>query len=237
MQLFYTPDIDLSKPDYTLSEEESKHCVRVLRLGNGDEVWMCDGRGNMLHGRIADDNPKRCRVEITGYTPDFERRPYTLHIAAAPTKNIERFEWFVEKATEIGVDRITPLLTEHSERKVIKTERIGKVATSAVKQSLKAFHPVIDPLTPFRELVSTPFDGLKLIAHCEPDPGKRPLGSLLTKATPVLILIGPEGDFSPAEIAFALSHGFRSVSLGRSRLRSETAGVAAAHTVALINEL
>ena len=237
MHLFYTPDIDLSKPDYTLTEDESNHCVRVLRLVNGDEIWMCDGRGNMVYGRISDAHPKHCLVEITGCTPDFERRPYTLHIAAAPTKNIERFEWFIEKATEIGIDRITPLLSEHSERKVIKPERIEKVATSAMKQSLKAYHPVIDPLTSFRDLVSAPFDGEKLIAHCEPDPDKRPLSSSFSKGSPVLILIGPEGDFSSSEISFALAHGFRSVSLGQSRLRSETAGVVATHTVALINEL
>ncbi len=236
MQLFYTPDIDLSLDRYTLDEEESNHCVKVLRMRSGETLNLCDGRGNMIEARVADPHPKRCVVEIVSVRPDYNRRPYRLHVAAAPTKNIERYEWFVEKATEIGVDRLTPVLCEHSERKIIKTDRIEKVATSAMKQSLKAFHPQIDPLTPLKDIITAPFDGQKFIAHCEPDPDKRPLVRSAAPGTDTLILIGPEGDFAPAEIALAKKHGFRSVSLGESRLRTETAGIAAVHTIALVNE-
>ena len=149
---------------------------------------------------------------------------------------MDRLEWFAEKATEIGIDRITPLLTDHCERRTVKTDRLIRVVTGAVKQSLKAWHPQVDELTPFRELIGQPFDGKKLIAHCEADAGKILLRDCVRRGDNVLVLIGPEGDFSKEEIALAYRNGFVPVSLGNSRLRTETAAVVATHSVAFLNE-
>lgn len=235
MYLFYAPDVTL--PFYTLAEEESKHAVRVLRLAVGDTVHLTDGRGTMHRASVVDDNAKRCRVEITESLPQFEKRDYQLTMAVAPTKNIERFEWFLEKATEVGIDRIVPIECQHSERRSIKTERGIKVITSAMKQSLKAYHPQLDELTPFRKLIAEPFDGIKLIAHCE-ETGEPPkfISDYVCKGDKVLILIGPEGDFSQEEITFATENGFSHISLGRSRLRTETAAVYAVMNVAFVNQ-
>lgn len=236
MHLFYAADISKDNEFYTLAEEESKHCIRVLRMSEGAEFHICDGRGTMFRVAVADADPRRCTVRIVDFTENFEKRDYFLHMAVAPTKNMDRYEWFVEKAVEIGVDQITPLLCDHSERKVVKTDRLEKIATSAVKQSLKAYMPRIDGMTSFKELVSAPFDGLKFIAHCEKDEDRILLKDTLRGGEKVLVLIGPEGDFSLEEIKLARSHGFRYMSLGRSRLRTETAAVAAVHSVAFINE-
>ena len=171
--------------------------------------------------------------------PEFEKRGYELVMAVAPTKNTDRFEWFAEKATEIGVDRIVPLLTDHCERRTLKTDRLEKVVTSAVKQSLKAYHPVVEPLTPLRRYYGDSrirTDGVKLIAHCEKDMPRRFIGQLISPGSRVTVLIGPEGDFSPEEIGLARQHGFADISLGRSRLRTETAAVAAVAAVAFVNE-
>ncbi len=236
MQLFYAPDI--IPPAYTLSEEESKHCVRVLRLGCGDRIHITDGRGNLFCCEITDDNPKRCAVRVVTTQSEYERLPYALTMAVAPTKNTDRFEWFLEKATEVGVTEIIPLDAAHSERRTLKTERAEKVITAAVKQSLKAYHPLLREMTPLREVVTAPFPGRKFIAHCDAPrsaAGRRYLPSLLRKGEDVLILIGPEGDFSPEEIRLALAHGFEEISLGRQRLRTETAAVAAAVMVSVAN--
>lgn len=235
MNIFYTPDIN--SEFYTLSEDESRHCVRVLRLTAGDPVCLVDGRGGMYETVIEDASAKGCTVRVVRHTTDYGRRPYYIHIALAPTKNIDRYEWFLEKATEIGVDHLTPMLTEHSERKIVKQERSEKIVVSAIKQSLKAFCPVVDPLRSFADIVATPFDGDKFIAHCEADRERLPLSSAITKGGRCLILIGPEGDFSQSEIETARQAGFREISLGDSRLRTETAGVVASHTVALVNSL
>lgn len=234
MQLFYTPDIQGIR--YTLPEEESKHCVRVLRLGEGDTVHLTDGRGALHTARIVSASPKRCEVEIAETAQEYGKRPYSLTLAVAPTKNNDRFEWFLEKATEIGIDRIIPLECDRSERRVYKTERGNKVIESAMKQSLKAYHPRLDEVTRFAEVVKFPFDGDRFIAHCEPGAEKQLLRDLVKKGRDVLILIGPEGDFSPEEIRSAKANGFREISLGASRLRTETAALAACHTVALLNE-
>lgn len=237
MQLFYAPDF--TAPCHTLDEEESKHCVRVLRLAEGDTLYITDGRGNLFHCRITQAHPKRCEVEVIDCTHEYEKRPYRLALAVAPTKNIDRFEWFLEKATEVGVDEIIPLECSHSERRALKTERSGKVITAAVKQSLKAYHPLLHELTDFRKVVAAPFDGRRFIAHCAPaqsGAGKRYLPRVLKKNEKVLILIGPEGDFSPEEITFALANGFEEISLGSQRLRTETAAVVAATAVAIANE-
>lgn len=236
MQLFYAPEITL--PRYTLSEEESKHCIRVLRMGCGDEMHITDGRGTMYRCKIVDDNVKRCMVEVIDQQNEFEKLPYELTIGVAPTKNIDRLEWFLEKATEVGISAVYPLLCEHSERKEIKHEREERVITSAVKQSLKAYHPTLHPMTPFRQLAAMPFDGDKYIAHCNSEFGEREyLGRLIKKGGNTLILIGPEGDFSPEEINFALQNGFKAISLGKERLRTETAALVATVVTATINKM
>lgn len=236
MQLFYAPDI--TPPLHTLSEEESKHCVRVLRLAAGDELHLTDGRGNLYRCRVTDPNPKRCTVEAVETFAEYGKMPYGITLAVAPTKNIERFEWFLEKATEVGVTRIVPVECDRSERRIIKYDRELRVITSAVKQSLKAYHPALDDMTPLRRLIAAPFEGSKFIAHCEENASERLyLASEIRKNENILILIGPEGDFSPEEINFALENGFRPVTLGTQRLRTETAAVTAAVMAAVVNGL
>src|SRR5476651_630673 len=168
MQLFYTPDIEPSHPQYFLSEEESKHAIRVLRLEAGDKVQLIDGRGGFYDAQIQDAHPKRTILNITSVTPDFNKRNHYLHIAVAPTKNIERLEWFLEKATEIGIDEISLIITQRSERKEVKVDRLNKIITAAIKQSLKAYHPVLNDAVKFNQLLAVPFDGQRFIAHCEP---------------------------------------------------------------------
>ncbi|MBQ2143121.1 MAG: 16S rRNA (uracil(1498)-N(3))-methyltransferase [Alistipes sp.] len=236
MQLFYAPEISL--PRYTLPEEESKHCVRVLRMTVGDELHLTDGKGNMYRCKVVSDNVKRCEVEVVETWPEYERMSYGLTMCVAPTKNIDRFEWFLEKATEIGISEVYPLECDHSERRQIKLEREEKVITAAVKQSLKAYHPVLHDLTSVRDIIAMDFEGEKYIAHCDSSFGERPyLGNLVKKGANTLILIGPEGDFSKEEINFALQNGFKAISLGRERLRTETAAVVATTVVATINKL
>ena len=238
MQLFYAPDI--APPEYTLGEEESKHCVRVLRLGRGERIHITDGRGNLHACEIVDDDARRCKVRIAETHSGYGRLPYDLTMAVAPTKNADRFEWFLEKATEVGVGEILPLETEHSERRVFKPERGGKVVTAAMKQSLKAYRPLLRELTPFGAAIAAPFEGRRFIAHCDApqsEAGRRFLPSLLHRGERVQILIGPEGDFSPAEIDFALAHGFEEITLGTQRLRTETAAVAATVMFSVVNAL
>jgi len=233
MNLFYTPDINSNS--YTLSEEESKHCIRVLRLKEGDIIQLIDGAGGFYSAKILDANPKKCEVEITEIKKDFGKRNYYLHLAVAPTKNIERFEWFVEKATEIGIDEITPIKCEHSERTIVKTERLNKVAVSAMKQSVKAYLPKINEMVSFDQFIKQDFSGQRFIAHCFDLP-KQSLKTVYQKNKNALILIGPEGDFSKAEVDLAHKNNFQEISLGNSRLRTETAATVACHTINLVNE-
>lgn len=236
MHLFYAPDF--TPPEYRLSEEESKHCIRVLRLGVGDCIHITDGKGNLFCCRITVADPKRCNVLVESTKREFEKLSFRLTMAVAPTKNTDRFEWFLEKATEVGVSEIVPLETARSERRTFKPERAEKVITAAMKQSLKAYRPLLRPLTPFETFVTEPFAGRQLIAHCSgalsPD-GKRYLPSTLRAGEDVRILIGPEGDFSPEETALALRCGFEEISLGNQRLRTETAAVAATVMVSVVN--
>ena len=234
MHIFYTPE--LSGNTYTLDETESKHCVRVLRLEKGDEITLVDGRGGWFTAEIADPNPKRCAVNVIKSELNFGQRNFQVQVAIAPTKNIERIEWFLEKATEIGIDRVTPLLCRYSERKEIKNERLEKVMVSAMKQSLKAYLPQLDELTKFNDFICQPFSGQKFIAHCE-EQHRELLKNAIKPDGNYLILIGPEGDFSTEEIRMAIDAGFVPVSLGDSRLRTETAGVVACHTFNLLNEI
>jgi len=233
MQIFYTPNITNCE-SYVLNETESKHAIKVLRLKNEDKITLVDGKGFFYDCEIIEDHPKKCKVRILSSTQE----PVTknkIHIAIAPTKNNDRLEWFTEKCTEIGISDITPILCNNSERKKLKEERIVKTAISAMKQSLKATLPTVNTLTSFTSIVNQPFKGQKFIAHCYKNE-KNALKEAYTEKENVLILIGPEGDFSEEEVALALANDFLPISLGNSRLRTETAGVVACHTINLINE-
>jgi 16S rRNA (uracil1498-N3)-methyltransferase len=232
MALFYVPNLSSGT---VLPEEESQHAVKVLRLQVGAEISVVDGVGGFYKARITNPHPKHCGFEIVESKTDFGKRNYKLHIAIAPTKNIERLEWFIEKATEIGIDEITPVVCRFSERKIIKEERLEKIIVSAAKQSLKAFFPKLNPLCSFDELLKKYNASQKFIAHCYEE-NKQLLQTGVNKMSDVLILIGPEGDFSKEEVQKAISLGFVPVSLGESRLRTETAGVVACHTAAIINQ-
>ena len=232
MNLFYESEI--TGPTVTLNKDDSGHLVRVLRANPGDTIHLTDGKGFFYECTVIDPNPKRCLVEIKKKEAGNDLRPFRLYVAIAPTKNISRFEWFLEKSTEIGIDEITPLLSEHSERKVIKTNRLNRVLIAAMKQSLKSHLPVLHEITPFKELIKTPFHGQKFIAYVD-DKVEDELFHICKRTTDTLVLIGPEGDFSKKEITEAITHGFVPVKLGPSRLRTETAGIAACHTVNLVN--
>ena len=234
--LFYTPDIEPAHPQYFLSEEESKHAIRVLRLETGNEVQLIDGKGGFYTAVIHDAHPKRTILNITSVTEGFNKRNHYLHVAVAPTKNIERLEWFLEKATEIGIDEISLIISQRSERKEAKVDRLNKIITAAIKQSIKAYHPVLNEPVKFSELLSRSFDGQRFIAHCEPGE-KLSLRNEITLQGCYLILIGPEGDFTPAEIETALQNGFKPITLGESRLRTETAALEACFEVNFLNRL
>lgn len=233
MQLFYVPEV--SGNQVRLDETESKHAIRVLRLGKGEKVNIVDGKGGFYMAEIADANPKKCMLQILSKIKEFGKRNFHLHIAIAPTKNNDRFEWFLEKATEIGIDEITPLITEHSERKTLNTERFEKILVSAVKQSVKAYLPKLHQPVAFKELVTNAAEEKKFIAYVDEN-HRDHLKNRVQMNDHVLILIGPEGDFSKTEIELALKNGFVPVSLGASRLRTETAGVVACHIVNLAND-
>lgn len=233
MQLFYNPHLDETSSQFFFDAEESKHMVRVLRKKVNDEVLITNGKGLMLSAKITDSNPKKCAVEITG-VKKVHPQNYWLHMIVAPTKMNDRFEWFLEKATEIGVNEITPVLCEHSERKTIKPERYLKVIQSAMKQSNQAFLPKLNELTNFNDILEEPREGGLFIAHCE-ESEKYELKRRVIPDKPITILIGPEGDFSAREIKAAKQKGFLPVSMGRNRLRTETAAIVACTTVAIIN--
>ncbi|MBI9065703.1 MAG: 16S rRNA (uracil(1498)-N(3))-methyltransferase [Salinivirgaceae bacterium] len=233
MQVFYTPNI--KKITYTLPEEESKHAIKVLRMQAGDEICMIDGKGGMYFGIIDEPDAKKCVIRVIEKIEQYNRRNYQIHIAIAPTKNIDRYEWFLEKATEIGIDEITPLICHRSERKVVKTDRLEKILLSAMKQSIKAYRPKLNEPIKFKDFIKQNIEGTKLIAHCETNP-KPSLKSKLANNNKFTILIGPEGDFSPEEITLALENNYEEIHLGKSRLRTETAGIVACHTVNIIKD-
>jgi 16S rRNA (uracil1498-N3)-methyltransferase len=233
MQLFYVPNV--AKSEIVLDETESKHAIRVLRLNTGDKVQIVDGKGGFYLAEITQPHPKKCNLSILESHKEFGKHRFNLHMVIAPTKNIDRFEWFLEKTTEIGIDEITPLLCDRSERKNIKPDRLEKILVSAMKQSVKAYLPKLNPLVSFNDFIKLNGTSQKFIAHC--NNGDKPhLKNEITKEESVLILIGPEGDFSPEEVEQAKINGFREISLGNSRLRTETAGVVACHIVNLVNE-
>lgn len=238
MHLFYTPSVSTNSENFTLSEEESKHCVRVLRLAIGDKIVLIDGKGGWYNAIIMDDNPKRCVVKIVEVQKEIGKRKFRLHIAIAPTKNNDRMEWFIEKATETGIDEVSWIECNNSERNTVKTERLEKVAVSAIKQSLKTYLPKINELAAFKKFIDSTlnFKGQKFIAHCNEAAGKAHLKALYTKGEDVLVLIGPEGDFTPDEVKLALSNGFKDISLGNSRLRTETAALYCCTVINVLNE-
>lgn len=238
MQLFYNPTISSSDKEISFDKEESRHIVKVLRMKEGDIFKITNGKGVFFDAEIINANPKGCTVNILS-TEKQVQLPYQLHLIVAPTKLNDRYEWFLEKATEIGVTEITPVICHHSERKVIKPERYEKILQSAMKQSLKAYLPTLNEVISFKDFIDsqTTSDELKCIAHCEDDPtSKKSLKSVLVPNKNTSILIGPEGDFSPEEIEMAKNAGYIPVALGESRLRTETAAIVACHSVAFINE-
>lgn len=232
MQLFYAPDINQNS---ILSEEESAHAIRVLRLKEGDEITLTDGKGFFYLSEIAEAHAKHTSLNILKRWEQECLWLFNLHIAIAPTKNMDRMEWFTEKATEIGINAITCLRCRYSERREIKTARLEKIMISAMKQSQKALLPSLNGMTEFSDFIKYPFNGRKFIAHCEI--GEKPLlKNTYQTGENVLILIGPEGDFSPDEIKLAIQNGFEPISLGKSRLRTETAALAACQTIHVLNE-
>lgn len=236
MQLFYNPDIAAQDKTATFPKDESKHIVKVLRKKAGDILDITNGLGNFYKAEITSASPSGCTVRILEVTQE-NALPYKLHMAVAPTKLNDRYEWFLEKATEIGITEITPVICDHSERKVIKEDRYERILQSAMKQSLKAHIPKLNPAVTFSEFIELQknFEGVKYIAHCE-ETLKYSLKQKLEPGGTNLILIGPEGDFSTSEIELALSASFTPVMLGSSRLRTETAAVVAVHSVAFTNE-
>lgn len=229
MHRFFLPDLIMDVAEFHLPEDESKHACRVLRLKTGDSIEVVNGNGLLVIGEIIDDHVKKTRIKVIESYLEAKEKQH-IHIAIAPTKNMDRFEWFLEKATEIGVDEITPLLTANAERKVIKMERLEKVIISATKQSKRLFKPLLNPMTTFNDFLNTTSEAF--IAHCEDMDNKNNLNVAEINDN-FTLLIGPEGDFSVNEIQHALKKGYKPVSLGANRLRTETAGVYAV-TVAKI---
>ena len=234
MMFFYAPNISSSR--YTFNEEESIHAVQVLRLKAGDEVSLVDGRGGCYRACVIEPHHRHCIVETLEHQTEYGKRPYRLHIGIAPTKNIDRFGWFVEKATEIGIDEITPLLCEHSERKHINTERLQRIMIAAMKQSKKAYLPRLNEMVSFGTWVETMTGSHRFIAHCGTG-NRQSLKTVCGTGQDTVIAIGPEGDFSMQEVTQAMTLGFRGISLGSSLLRTETAGIAACYSVYFINEI
>jgi 16S rRNA (uracil1498-N3)-methyltransferase len=234
MQLFYFKDINEQSTSFSFDKEESKHIVKVLRKNTGDILFVTNGLGVLFKTEITIASDSKCTVTVLSFEKQ-EQSGYFLHLAVAPTKMNDRYEWFLEKATEIGIQEITPIFCDHSERKVIKTERFDKILLSAMKQSNQYYLPILNEPIPFKEFVKKQFNGQKFIAHCE-ETDKKTLKSALKANEDCTILIGPEGDFSVKEIEIALEKQFIPISLGNTRLRTETAALVACHTVVLMNE-
>lgn len=234
MQLFYNPTINEITDFFSFDKEESKHIIKVLRKKDSDILFVTNGLGILFKTKITLASDTKCTVQIVGFEKS-EIPKYNLHLAVAPTKMNDRYEWFLEKATEIGVSEITPIICEHSERKIIKTERFDKIIQSAMKQSNQFFLPKLNEPISFKDFIKIESSGVKLIAHCE-ETNKKSLKDILKPNENLTILIGPEGDFSTKEIQLALENKYIPVSLGTTRLRTETAAIVACHSVAFVNE-
>ena len=230
MQLFYQPDFEQNATNIVFDANESKHMFKVLRKQAGDLIKVTNGRGLLAEGKISIITQKQCIVNVSGF--EFKRKKdFYIHIAISPTKSNDRFEWFLEKATEIGIDEITPILTEHSERKKLKLDRGERVIQAAMKQSLKLYKPKLNALTKLDDLLNTANEDEKFIAHCEDSKDKKQLITSCKKQKSYLVLIGPEGDFSPQEIEKAITKNYKEVSLSEERLRTETAAIVSTHSL------
>lgn len=234
MQLFYNPNINSDTNEFSFDKEESKHIVRVLRKQEGDTFNVTNGLGSLFTVSVILATEKKCTVTIIEIK-EFKPNDFYIHLAVAPTKMNERYEWFLEKATEIGVHEITPIICDHSERKIIKTERFDKIIQSAMKQSLQYFLPKLNEALSYKEFLNKKHEGTLYIAHCE-ETDKKLLKSILIPKENYTILIGPEGDFSEKEITLAIENNFIPVSLGNTRLRTETAAIVACHSMVFVNE-
>jgi 16S rRNA (uracil1498-N3)-methyltransferase len=235
MQLFYNPDIDETTETFSFDKEESRHIIKVLRKKDSDILHVTNGLGFLFETAITLASDNKCIVEVLSITKSPEPK-FRLHLAVAPTKMNDRFEWFLEKATEIGIQEITPVFCDRSERKTINLERFEKIILSAMKQSNETYLPKLNEAISFKEFVKQKNEGLQLIAHCE-ETDKKSLKEVLKPNESVTMLIGPEGDFSEKEIALALENNFQPVALGNTRLRTETAAVVACHSVVFFNEI
>lgn len=234
MQLFYNPDIDQETITFCFDKEESKHIIKVLRKKLNDILYVTNGKGFLFECEIILESESKCTVHIND-CKEISPKKYKIHLAVAPTKMNERFEWFLEKATEIGIDEITPIICDHSERKIIKNDRFEKIILAAMKQSNQYYLPKLNAAIPLKTFLKQTFEGQKYIAHCENDQ-KNTLKSVMKSNHNILMLIGPEGDFSTSEILAALAENFVPVSLGNTRLRTETAAIVACHSIVYHNE-
>lgn len=234
MQLFYNPNINETTENFSFDKEESKHIIKVLRKKDTDILYVTNGLGFLFKTEITLASDSKCTVNIISFEQAVPSKS-RLHLAVAPTKMNDRYEWFLEKATEIGVQEITPIICDHSERKVINNERFEKILLTAMKQSNELYLPKLNPALTFKEFLNLKNDDLKMIAHCE-ETDKKTLKSVLKPNQNLTMLIGPEGDFSEKEIALAISNDYLPVSLGTTRLRTETAAVVVCHSVVFINE-
>ncbi|OXB02387.1 16S rRNA (uracil(1498)-N(3))-methyltransferase [Flavobacterium pectinovorum] len=234
MQLFYNPNIDETTKTFSFDKEESRHIIKVLRKKDSDILHVTNGLGLVFETEITLASDNKCIVEVLSIKKTPEPK-FRLHLAVAPTKMNDRFEWFLEKATEIGIQEITPVFCDRSERKVVNKERFEKIILSAMKQSNETYLPKLNDAISFKEFIKQKNKGLQLIAHCE-ETDKKSLKEVLKPNENVTLLIGPEGDFSEKEIALALENNFQPVMLGNTRLRTETAAVVACHSVVFFNE-
>ncbi|GAA3777995.1 16S rRNA (uracil(1498)-N(3))-methyltransferase [Flavobacterium ginsengiterrae] len=234
MQLFYNPDIDETTESFSFDKEESRHIIKVLRKKDSDILYVTNGLGFLFETEITLASDNKCIVNVRSVTKSPEPK-FKLHLAVAPTKMNDRFEWFLEKATEIGIQEITPVICDRSERKVINLERFEKIILSAMKQSNEMFLPKLNDAVSFKEFIKQKNQGLQFIAHCE-ETDKKSLKEALKPNENVTLLIGPEGDFSEKEIALAIENNYQPVTLGNTRLRTETAAVVACHSVVFFNE-
>lgn len=234
MQLFFNPNIDETTESFSFDKEESRHIIKVLRKKDSDILHVTNGAGLLFETQITLASDNKCIVEVLSIK-NAEKPKFHLHLAVAPTKMNDRFEWFLEKATEIGIQEITPIFCDRSERKVINRDRFEKIILSAMKQCNETFLPKLNEAISFKEFIKNKNQGLQLIAHCE-ETDKKSLKEVLKPNEDVTILIGPEGDFSEKEIALALENNYKPVTLGNTRLRTETAAVVACHSVIFFNE-
>jgi 16S rRNA (uracil1498-N3)-methyltransferase len=234
MQLFYNPDINEATENFSFDKEESRHIIKVLRKKDTDILFVTNGLGYLFETEITLASDNKCTVRVISFEKKAPSK-FHLHLAVAPTKMNDRYEWFLEKATELGIHEITPIICDHSERKTVNTERLDKIILAAMKQSNEPYLPKLNEAVSLKDFLKQKHDGLQLIAHCE-ETDKKTLKSVLKPNENITLLIGPEGDFSEKEIALALENNYTAVSLGNTRLRTETAAIVACHSVVFINE-